>query len=291
MKPRISAVINTLNEESNLANALRSVASWVDEIVVVDMHSEDRTVEIARSFGAKVFLHERMGSADPARAFAEEQATGDWIFSLDADEIAPLELSRELVQIAQNDIADFCYIPELNYFAGFPLMHSGWGPKQDRHPRFYRKGSLVHSPLIHTGALAKEGSRILTLEYRPGIAIIHLCYLNVSHCIQKLDRYTDIEASQMTQQGRKMRIWDIVIRPFLEFLNRYFRRQGFRDGVPGFYYCFLMLFYRMTQAMKLRELRLTGSAENVRESFQGIAEQQISRYEEYSRLGKDSDLR
>ena len=262
MKPRISAIIHTLNEELSIANALRSVASWVDEIIVVDMYSDDRTVEIARSFGAKVFLYEKKGSADPARNFSQEKATGDWIITLDADEIVPLELSRVLVKIAEDDRADVCFISELNYFGGFPLLLTGWGPEQDRHDRFYRRGALVYSPNIHTGAQRKEGSRVLSLKYRPGLAIIHFNYLNVSHCIEKLNRYTGIEASQRYQKGKKMRATDMVLRPLWEFINRYFRRQGFRDGWPGFYYSFLMAFYRMTQAMKLREIHLADSAES-----------------------------
>jgi glycosyltransferase involved in cell wall biosynthesis len=82
-------VINTLNEERRLPYALRSVQDWVDEIVVVDMHSDDKTVEIAEAFGARIFTHERVGYADPARAFAFARATGDWILILDADELVP----------------------------------------------------------------------------------------------------------------------------------------------------------------------------------------------------------
>src|SRR5450759_1251360 len=94
MGTRISAVINTLNEERNLPFALRSVQDWVDEIVVVDMHSEDATRDIAKQYGARVFLHERLGYADPARAFALEQAVGDWILLIDADELIPAPLSE-----------------------------------------------------------------------------------------------------------------------------------------------------------------------------------------------------
>ena len=86
---RISVVINTLNEERRLPYALRSVQDWVDEIVVVDTHSDDKTVEIAEEFGARIFTHERVGYADPARAFAFARATGDWILILDADELVP----------------------------------------------------------------------------------------------------------------------------------------------------------------------------------------------------------
>ncbi|MGH9356058.1 MAG: glycosyltransferase family 2 protein, partial [Terriglobia bacterium] len=129
---RISVVINTFNEEKNLPYALRSVQTWADEIIVVDMHSEDRTVEIARQFGAKVYFHERMGFVEPARAFAIGQASGDWIMVLDADEIVPEPLSRKLIEIAHGDEGvDAARLPWVNYLLGAAIRHTGWGPSQD----------------------------------------------------------------------------------------------------------------------------------------------------------------
>lgn len=278
MRPKISAVIHTLNEELNIANALKSVISWVDEIIVVDMNSDDKTVEIARSFGAKVFFFERCGSADPARNFSQEQATGDWIFALDADELAPIELSKELIRIAENDVADICYIPELNYFGGFPLEYTGWGPRQDKHARFFRKGSIVFPTSIHTRVKEAEGSRRLDIQYRPGLAIVHFNYVNISHFLVKLNRYTDIEASQRIVANKPVRTYDVLVRPPLEFINRYIRRQGFRDGLPGLYYSIMMAVYRMTQAMKLRELEVAGSSGAIHTKYQSVADGITSSY-------------
>ena len=139
MIPYISVVINTLNEERNLPYVLRSVRSWVDEIIVVDMHSEDRTVEIAREYKARVILFERMSCCEPARGFAVAQATGDWVLILDADEMVPKPLSQKLMHIASEDTADVVSIPWLNHLLGGTIGHMGWGPHQDRHPRFFKK--------------------------------------------------------------------------------------------------------------------------------------------------------
>lgn len=283
MTTKLSAIIHTLNEESNIANALNSIVSWVDEIVVVDMCSDDNTVEIAKSFGAKVFLHDKMGSADPARAFAEEQATGEWILVLDADELIPMPLCRVLLKIAEDDRADICYIPRLNYFNGRPLWHSGWGPDQDKIARFYRKGYFVHAGLIHTHPQPRTGSRIIKLGYKPNEAIIHFNYLNASHTLEKLNRYTDIEAQQCIRQGKHMQGPEMVLRTIGEFLNRYIRRQGFRDGWAGLYYSFLMAFYRATQGMKLRELEEGHSIRAVQEKYQAIAADLLSFYPGHSR--------
>lgn len=282
--PKISAIIHTLNEEANIANAIRSVTTWVDEVIVVDMYSDDRTVEIAESHGAKVFQHERTGFVEPAREFAEQQATGDWIFVLDADEVASYPLSQTLLRIAREEKVDVCCLPRLNYFGGFPLLHSGWGPKQDLVQRFYRKGYLLHPKNVHGRPVLKEGSRIVDLSFQDGSASIHFSYINVSHVIQKLDRYTNIEAAELFEKGKKAGFREILVRPVLEFINRYVRRKGCLDGWPGFYYCVLMLFYKMTTAMKLRELNLVGDAAAVRQQYQQEAEKYITEYEQKSKF-------
>src|SRR5687767_6118218 len=91
--PKVSVIINTLNEEANLPGCLDSVR-WADEVVLVDMHSEDRTLTIAEEFGCRVFLHERTGYVEPARNFAIAQAQHDWLLVLDADERVSPGLSQ-----------------------------------------------------------------------------------------------------------------------------------------------------------------------------------------------------
>ena len=83
----VAFLINTYNEEANLANALASVVTWCDEIIVVDMYSTDKTVEIAKSFDAKVSYHDHTGFSEPARKQDISKATGDWLLVLDADEL------------------------------------------------------------------------------------------------------------------------------------------------------------------------------------------------------------
>ncbi len=167
MKQKISVVINTLNEEQNLPYALRSVRDWVDEIVVVDMYSDDQTVEVAKKYGAKVFQHERILAFDAARKFAVEQATNEWVLILDADEVVPTELSKLLFDIANTDRADAVTIPRLNYLLGDVIMHTGWGPEEDRHLRFFKRDSIVHSPRIHAFISPAEGARVIDLAYLP----------------------------------------------------------------------------------------------------------------------------
>src|SRR3989344_3276878 len=136
--PKISVVINTLNEEANLPRALASVKSFANEIVVVDMMSDDKTVEIAKKAGAKVYEFKRVGYVEPARNFAISKAEGDWIFILDADEELTASLSRELSKIAKNGSADYVRVPRKNMIFGKWVEHSRWWP--DYNIRFFKKG-------------------------------------------------------------------------------------------------------------------------------------------------------
>jgi len=280
MKPRISAVINTLNEEKNLPFALRSVRSWVDEIVVVDMYSDDKTADIARGFGAKVLFHERLGFADPARAFALEQASGDWILVLDADEVVPLPLSRALVNIAGSDSADVVRIPWLNYLLGAPLMHTNWGPKQDSHLRFFKKRCVTATFRVHNYLHVVPGSRVLKLSFKPGLAVAHFNYVDSQQFIEKLNRYTTIEAQQAFERGERKTAVSALLMGGKEFVSCYIKARGFQEGWRGLYLSLFMSFYRIVATAKLQELTVLGSRERIEADYRREAEEILKAYGE-----------
>jgi glycosyltransferase involved in cell wall biosynthesis len=126
MSNRISLVVNTLNEEKNIADCINSATPWVDEIIVCDMYSDDRTVEIATSLNARIVNHERTGFVEPARFFAISQAAHDWVLVLDADEQLTEKLGRKLREIAnQNQVDAVSFASLFNYFGG-PVYHGGF---------------------------------------------------------------------------------------------------------------------------------------------------------------------
>jgi len=279
-EPKISVLINTLNEEKNLPYALRSVVPWADEIVVVDMYSEDRTVEIARSYGAKVFFYNRVDFVEPARAYAVEQSTGDWMLILDADELVPLPLARRLKNIALEDKADVVIIPWLNYLIGAPLMASGWGPNQDKHARFFKRGMLETSSTIHSPFTPKPQARVLELAYSPAEAVVHFNYVDIKQFIDKLNRYTSIEAKQALERSETVSPVRAILEVMLEFINRYLRRGGYKDGWRGFYLAGLMAMYRWAVFAKLTELRVVGDRSKVENLYRSEAERILAQYTE-----------
>lgn len=271
-------MVNTLNEEQNLPYALRSVRSWADEIVVVDMHSEDRTVEIANEFGAKVHLTRGPGFEYAPRAFAVEQATNEWVFVLDADELATEGLCRELEAVSRSSSADAAFLPRTNYLLGKPLTGAGWGPDQDAQLRFFKKRKMIASSLAHQDFRPTNDAKVTRVAYDGNNAIVHFNYLDTAQFIEKLNRYTTIEAQQAYERGERAgEVWAIY-QAAREFLNRYLRKKGYRDGWRGLYLSGLMAMYRWTTQAKLRELESTGGRDAIAEFYRREAEKVIGEY-------------
>jgi glycosyltransferase involved in cell wall biosynthesis len=279
MPPRISAIVHTLNEESRLPFALRSLRPWVDEIVVVDMRSDDRTAEIARSFGAVVYEHERVGYVEPARAFGVEKATGEWVMIVDADEIVPAPLAGRLRAVAEEGSCDAVLLPHTNWIFGAVIAHTGWGASQDGHYRFFRRGAVRFSSEIHGRGMAPvPGARVLDMTEDPDASIVHFNYVDVHDFLERLNRYTTIEAKNGADRGEHPSLLRQVRRPAQTFLWRFVRLSGWRDGWRGFALSGIMAFYRFVTEVKLRELAQGVSPEAISERYRSEAERLLREY-------------
>lgn len=245
---KISAVINTLNEEKNIKKCLGSV-KWTDEIVVVDMESEDKTAQIAQDFGAKVFTHKKTGYVEPARNFAIEKAEGPWILLLDADEILPETLKEKLREIVQRDETDFVRLPRKNIIFGKWVKHSGWWP--DFKIRFFKKGQVVWSEEIHSIPLTYGKGKDLTPEEDD--AIIHYNYESISQFVGRLNRYSSIQAAELKKGGYQFFWPDLIRKPANEFLSRFFAQEGYKDGLLGFALSLLQAFSTSCLYLKIWE--------------------------------------
>lgn len=251
---KISVVINTFNEEQHIERALNSV-KWADEVVVCDMHSDDKTVQIAKRQGAKVIYHERLGYVEPARNRAIKEATGDWLLILDADEAVEPDLAEKLKSIAATDQADFVEIPRQNWIFGKWIKQSFWWP--DYHIRFYKKGMVTWQDEIHSKPLTK--GRKLTLEAVTGLSLNHLHYQNVEQFINRMNRYTSIQAADLDKTGYKFDWTDLISKPLSEFLSRFFAHRGYLDGAHGLglgllqAFSFVVVYLKVWQIQKFKE--------------------------------------
>ncbi len=244
---KISVVINTLNEEKNLPRALASVKSFADEIVVVDMRSEDKTVEIAKKAGAKVYKYKRIGYVEPARNYAISKAIGEWILILDADEQAPKVLVKELKKIVQKPKADYYRLPRKNIIFGKWIKHSRWWP--DYNIRFFRKEFVSWSEIIHSVPITQ--GKGLDLQAREDLAIIHYHYDSIEQFVERMNRYTSEHAKLRIKDGYKFKWQDLIKKPIEEFLGRYFSGEGYKDGIHGLALASLQAFSELVLYLKI----------------------------------------
>ena len=246
----LSALVITLNEESRLAKCLASLPPGV-EIVVVDSGSQDRTVEIAESFGA-VVIRRRFDNYSNQRNEGLRNATGDWILSIDADEVCNAELTQFLSDVClkgktQKEFAAY-RVPRRLVFMGKTLR---FGKCSDEPVRFFKRGSGKFEGTVHEKySLVQEGR----LGRLPGF-LWHFSYHDLSDYFQKFNLYTSAVAQQH-HAGKESKPAFVrhLVRPFSEFIVRYFFRLGFLDGYPGYCYALVSSMYAFVKYAKWHEI-------------------------------------
>jgi hypothetical protein len=239
--PSVGAIIHTRNEERNVADAIRSVG-WADRVLVVDMESTDRTVEIAQQLGAEVAHHEHTGIVEPARNWALAHLDTDWVMVLDADERVPEKLARLFDRISAGDEADVVEVHWELWISGQRVERSGWGGHW--HNRFFRRGHVRWSDRIH--CMPEVTGRVYRVPAEDGLKLIHFSYDDLQHFVEKLNRYTGKEADGL--QGEPTREWAWIAR----FLRREFSWHWTptEDGTLSGALAMSMLFYRFLSHAK-----------------------------------------
>jgi glycosyltransferase involved in cell wall biosynthesis/predicted SAM-dependent methyltransferase len=247
--PRLSVVINTLNEERDLEECLRSVKGCADEIVVVDMRSDDRTVEIARRYTTRILLHERTGVVEPARQFAIDQALGEWIMVLDADERITPELARLIRQVITRPTDTVAYrVQRRNLIAGRWMTGTGWGADVERHIRLFRRGTVSWPREVH--AVPSVHGQVENLAGSPEAVLLHLNYRDLREFLERLNTYTDFEADKLLAVGEIFTWSKAVAAALAEVRHRY---EPHKDGVHSLVLSLCMAFYRFLSWAKLWE--------------------------------------
>ena len=241
---KISATIIACNEELNIARAIESLRCC-DEIVVVDSGSTDRTVEIAQKRGARVIEMSWRGYASQ-KNFASEQATYDWVLSIDADESLSEALEAEIWQIKKSGPQYDAYtMPRLAQYLGRWILHSGWYP--DRKVRLFDRrkasweGDYVHESVRVQGPVGHLESNLL-----------HFTCNSLAEHLRTMDRYTTLAAEQLVDQKVDIHWRRIVFDPLWTFFRTYFLKQGFRDGLEGLCIAYMAAFYNFVKYAKAR---------------------------------------
>jgi glycosyltransferase involved in cell wall biosynthesis len=277
----ISVVLATFNEEKYIVDCLNSVKGWVDEIIVVDEQSTDKTTELAENFGAKVYeeKHEQIFHITKNKAISK--AKSDWILQLDADERITKEMKKEIIGILEGEYTGYdnwisplrnsinkiikifpepnkldkpasaYWLPRKNFFLGRYLKNTGQYP--DPVIRLFQKGEAilpakdVHEQMTVTGTI---GWLRADLD--------HYATPDFSRYLLRENRYSSLQARFYKEAGVRVNFGNTIkylfIKPAGTFLNLYFRHRGFLDGFPGFVFSLYSGLHHAFSYMKLWEL-------------------------------------
>lgn len=251
---KVSAALIVRNEEQRIRPTLESLR-WVDEIVVLDFFSEDRTPGVCREYTDRVFQEPWDGYVN-GRNRLLEMVRHDWVLSVDADERVTDELQREIARQLSNgrsDGVDGYMIPRRMHYLGRRIRHSGWYP--DAKLRLYRRqgarwvGGSVHEKCTVPGRVKQLRGDL-----------DHYSFENLSQHLEKINHYSDLYARDRFRLGRNAGLAALVLGPPAEFLKNYILRLGFLDGSAGLTICCFRALGVYVKKAKLRDLHRRAAA-------------------------------
>jgi glycosyltransferase involved in cell wall biosynthesis len=251
MKKAISGIVICRNEEKVIARCLSSLL-WVDELIVVDAMSSDRTAEICKDpkapWASKIrFFQRQWDHFNNQRNFALDQCRYDWVFSLDADEVCSKELAERIQSVLRQDGPCRYYKVKRNeYFMGRLIRWGIWNPSyQDR---FFDRRGIRYVNEIH------EYPVYPSTPERIDEPIEHLSDLTMEKFFTKMNHYTSIEAKNRFDQGIRTNLFRVFLSGPAMFLKNYFYYKAYRDGVEGFIISVMEAVSRTVRHLKLWEL-------------------------------------
>ena len=243
---KITATIITFNEERNIARAIESLRCC-DEILIVDSGSTDRTTELAENLGARVIEANWRGYAGQ-KNWAADQASHDWVLSLDADEALSEALEAEIWSLKKSGPRfDGYTMPRLARYMGRWILHSGWYP--DRKLRLYDRrqakwvGDFVHESVAVSGHVGHLQSNLL-----------HFTCESLAEHIKTMERYTTLAAQELASRRIQVPLSRVLFSPPWAFLQSYVLNRGFLDGSEGLTISYMAAFYTFLKYTKARNM-------------------------------------
>ncbi|MEM9362792.1 MAG: glycosyltransferase family 2 protein [Bacteroidota bacterium] len=245
----ISALLITLNEENNIDEVLQNL-SFVDEIIVVDSYSTDKTVQKIKEYKDVKLIQREFKNYTDQKEFALSQATNEWVLFLDADERITPELKKEILEVTQetnNSVSAYYFLRQF-MFENQVLRFSGW--QTDKNYRLFKKDN-VHfdkEKIVHETLVVKGDSATLKNK------LIHYSYSNYKDYKGKMVKYGEMKALEEFRKGKKARFYHFLFRPFYKFFNHYILRLGVLDGKKGIIICYLNALGVYSRFKKLKQL-------------------------------------
>jgi glycosyltransferase involved in cell wall biosynthesis len=243
---KLTVTVITYNESAHIAAALESV-TWADEIIVVDSGSTDGTADIARANATRVIVRAWPGYSEQ-KNFAADQATHDWVLSMDADERVTPALAAEIREVLRRGPTAPGYrIRRVTNYLGRWIRSTDWFP--DYQLRLYdRRRGRWNGLKIHESFHLTQGQ-----PAKLHGELEHYAYRDIAHHLSKINAYTTLIAEQWHEEGRRTNVLAMAIHPWLAFMRNYVLRAGFKDGTVGFTISVLNSYYVFLKFAKLWE--------------------------------------
>ncbi|WP_169816797.1 glycosyltransferase family 2 protein [Wenyingzhuangia fucanilytica] len=239
----ISAVVLVYNEEERIVSCLKAL-KWCSQIIVVDMSSEDNTVELAKSLGAEICIVEKENNFDLLRNVGVEKAIHDWVLMVDADEIIPLKLANWILTELKDPKFDVYRLSRLNYILGEPMKGNGVWP--DYQIKLFKKGALEIAGTIHNFIKVEKDSLIFDIpNNEEDMYMYHFTTNSLNVFLDKMKNYTEVQAEN--EQGNRNPFYVFL----KEFLFRFFRTKGFKDK-NGLNYSVLLAIYKTVIVLRTK---------------------------------------
>lgn len=246
---QLAVVIITYNEEKNIARCLDSVKGIADEIVVVDSFSTDKTLDICKSYGAKVIQHVFEGHIEQ-KNYALTQASFPFALSLDADESLSDELQESVATVKSNWRYDGYEMNRLTNYCGAWIRHGSWYPDCKLRLFDIRKGEWVGINPHDRYKFSEQGIKIGCIKGE----ILHYSYYSISDHIKQVDYFTEISARILFEKRRKVSLLRLIFSPIFRFVRDYILKNGLLDGYYGLVICYISSCAVFIKYVKLREL-------------------------------------
>ena len=243
----ISVVILTKNEEENIIDCLEKIL-WVDEIIIIDDNSEDRTIEVIKSLNnGKIKIYERWlnNNFSEQRNFGLSKSTKEWVLFIDADERVSEELKDELNSIVINkDRKSIGFlIKRVDYIGGKKLKYGEVGNLKLL--RFAKRGSGSWVGSVHEEWQIDGDVSELEAE------LLHYPHPNVKEFLWEINFYSSLKSKELFENKIKMSPQDTLLYPLGKFIRNYFFKLGFFDGLEGLVFAIMMSFHSFLVRGKL----------------------------------------
>jgi len=252
----LSVFIITLNEEDRIQKAIKSVIDWVDEVIVIDSGSEDKTIQIAKECGATVLVHQWQGYGQQKR-FGEDHCRNNWILNIDADERVTPEAKQEILSITESEPNYSGYTIKFKDIMPFERSPKNYA-WETTHIRLYDKTQGRFRNHSSLDSVVMDKNKVSTIKS----ACHHQSIRSFTHLVQKANYYTGLQAEDMAKKDRVIGASRLLTEFFVTFIKAYIFRRYYIHGLYGFGFSMIYAFSKFLRFAKRYEQQLMDKAES-----------------------------